>query len=66
MAVVSLFVPIVGLMSIYNTGNRIRQAQTTAGAPAEAFGMLGLVASIFFVLDMPYHNSQLDHVWQNG
>ena len=62
----SLFVPIVGLISIYNTGNRIRQAQTTAGAAAEASSLLGLIASIFFVLDIPYYNSQLNNVWQHG
>jgi hypothetical protein len=65
-AVVSLFIPVVGLISIYNTGNRIRQAQTTAGAPSEASGLLGLIASIFFVLDIPYYNVQLNKVWQHG
>ena len=65
-AVVSLFIPIVGLISVYNTGNRIRQAQSTAGAPAEASGLLGLIASIFFVLDIPYYNSQLNNVWQHA
>jgi hypothetical protein len=65
-AVVSLFIPVVGLISIYNTGNRIRQAQTTAGAPSEASGLLGLIASIFLVLDIPYYNVQLNKVWQHG
>jgi len=65
-AVVSLFIPIVGLISVYNTGNRIRQAQSTVGAPAEASGLLGLIASIFFVLDIPYYNSQLNNVWQHA
>ena len=62
----SLFIPIVGLISIYNTGNRIRQAQTTAGGPPEASGLLGLIASIFLVLDIPYYSSQLNKVWQHA
>jgi hypothetical protein len=65
-AVVSLFIPVVGLISIYNTGSRIRQAQATAGGPAEASGLLGLIASLFFVLDIPYYSSQLNKVWQHA
>jgi hypothetical protein len=65
-AVVSLFIPIVGLISIYNTGNRIRQAQTTAGGMPEASGLLGLIASLFLVLDIPYYSSQLNKVWQHA
>ena len=65
-AVVSLFIPIVGLISIYNTGTRIRQAQTTAGAPAESSGLIGLVASLFLVLDLPYYNVQLNNVWKHA
>jgi len=65
-AVVSLFIPVVGLVSIYNTGNRIRQAQTAAGGAGEASGVLGLIASIFLVLDIPYYSSQLNKVWDHA
>ena len=65
-AVVSLFIPIVGLISIYNTGNRIRQAQTAAGSPAEASGLIGLIASIVLALNVPYYSSQLNRVWQRA
>ena len=39
LAVLALFLPIVGLFSVYNTGKRIRQAQTIAGIPADASGV---------------------------
>jgi hypothetical protein len=64
LAVICLFIPIVGLISIYNTGNRIRQAQATSGGPAESSGVIGLITSIFFALDVPYYSSQLNQVWQ--
>jgi uncharacterized membrane protein len=66
LAVISLFIPIVGLVSIFNTGNRIRQAQATAGAAPEASGLLGLILSFFVALVLPYYSSQLNKVWQHG
>ena len=63
LAVLSLFVPIVGLVSMYNTGNRIRQAQATSGGAPEASGVLGLLGSIFFALNVPYYSAQLNRVW---
>jgi len=64
LAVLSLFIPIVGLISIYNTGNRIRQAQATSGGAPEASGLLGLLASIVFALNVPYYSAQLNRVWR--
>jgi hypothetical protein len=64
LAVLSLFIPLVGLVSIYNTGNRIRQAQATSGGAPEASGLLGLLASIVFALNVPYYSAQLNRVWR--
>jgi hypothetical protein len=66
LAVLSLFVPIVGLISIYNTGGRIRQAQTLAGVAPTASGGIGLVLSFVFGLYLPYYNSQSNAVWIAG
>jgi len=63
LAVLSLFIPIVGLISIYNTGNRIRQAQATSGGAPEASGLLGLLGSIVLALNVPYYSAQLNRVW---
>jgi hypothetical protein len=64
LALLSLFVPIVGLVSIYNTGKRIRQAQTVAGIAPEASGLLGLVLYFVFGLWLPYYNSNNNKVWR--
>jgi len=64
LAVLSLFIPIVGLVSMYNTGDRIRQAQTTSGVSPEASGLLGLLGSIILALNVPYYSAQLNRVWQ--
>jgi hypothetical protein len=63
LAVLSLFIPIVGLISIYNTGNRIRQAQATSGGAPEASGLLGLLGAIVLALNVPYYSAQLNRVW---
>jgi hypothetical protein len=64
LALLSLFVPIVGLVSIYNTGKRIQQAQTVAGITPEASGLLGLVLYFVFGLWLPYYNSNNNKVWR--
>ncbi len=63
LAVLSLFVPIVGFVSIYNTGGRIKQAQTLAGVPPTTSGAIGILLSIFFALDVPYYSAQANTVW---
>jgi len=64
LAVLSLFVPIVNLVSIYNTGGRIRQAQSVAGAAPMASGVIGLLLAFVIGLDLPYYNSQANHAWR--
>jgi len=63
-AVLALFVPIVNLVSIYNTGGRIRQAQTAAGAVPAASGLAGMLLAFVIGLDLPYYNAQANHAWR--
>ena len=63
LAVLSLFVPVVGFVSIYNTGGRIRQAQTLAGILPTTSGGIGVLLSIFFALDLPHYSAQANTVW---
>ncbi len=63
LAVVCLFVPIIGLVSIYNTGKRIRQAQAIAGSHPSASGVIGVLLTFVFALYLPYYNSQANDAW---
>jgi len=63
-AVLALFVPIVNLVSIYNTGGRIRQAQVLAGATPVASGLVGVLLAFVIGLDLPYYNAQANHAWR--
>ena len=63
-AVLCLFVPIVNLVSIYNTGGRIRQAQAAAGATPAASGWIGVVLTFVIGLDLPYYNAQANQAWR--
>jgi hypothetical protein len=65
LALLALFVPIVGLVSIYNTGTRIGQAQQLSGLGTQCSGALGLVASFFFALQTIYLQGQLNKVWNS-
>jgi len=64
-AVLCLFVPVVNLVSIYNTGGRIRQAQAAAGAPPSSSGLVGMLLTFVFGLDLPYYNAQANLAWQS-
>lgn len=64
LAVLSLFIPIVGLISIYNTGKRIGQAQGIAGLPVSASPILGLILAFFAALYVPYYIVNTNAVWQ--
>ena len=66
LAVLALFLPIVGLFSVYNTGKRIHQAQTIAGIPADASGVLGVVLTFVIALWTPYYIAKANDVWEAG
>ena len=57
-------VPVVGLVGVYRTGQRIRQAQITAGLSPDASGEIGVETAILFAMVVPYYNSELNRLWQ--
>jgi hypothetical protein len=63
LAVLTQLIPIVGLVSIYNTGKRIEQAQTTAGVLDRASAGLGVAAAVCFAMVLPYYSSELNTIW---
>ncbi len=66
LAVLALFIPIVGLFSVYNTGKRIQQAQTVAGVPADASGVIGVILTFVLALWTPYYIAKANRVWEAG
>jgi hypothetical protein len=66
LAVLSLFVPIVDWVSVFNTGKRIRQAQEIAGLPATASGGIGVLLTFIFGLWVPYYVAQVNTVWESA
>jgi hypothetical protein len=54
---------IPAIVSIINTGSRIRQAQQTAGAEERCSGGLGLLLAILGGFHHVYYQSQLNKVW---
>jgi len=65
LAMLTQLIPIVGLVSVYRTGQRILQAQTTARLSPDASGELGVVTAILFAMVVPYYNAELNWIWSN-
>jgi len=63
LAVLSMFVPIAGFVSVYNTGNRIAQAQQLSGSAEKCSGVLGVVGCFILGLNALYYQSQLNGLW---
>lgn len=64
MAVLALFVPIVGFISIYNTGKRIQQAQTASGNQPTCSPVVGLLLGWIIYGHTFYYQDSLNSVWQ--
>ncbi len=64
LAVLSQLVPVLGLVSVYRTGQRIRQAQITAGIVPDASGSLGVVTAVLLLMVVPYYTEELNAVWR--
>ena len=50
-------------VSVYRTGDRIQQAQTTSGANERCNGWLGILLYMLGGFNMVYYQSQLNKVW---
>ena len=66
LSVLAMFIPIAGLVSVYNTGKRIAQAQELSRMDSPCSGVLGVVACFFFGLNAIYYQSNLNRVWAQG
>ena len=64
LAVLSLFVPVVSLVSIYNTGKRVQQAQAAAGMQPTTSPVIGLLLGWFIYGHSFYYQDALNTVWQ--
>ncbi|MEX2275463.1 MAG: DUF4234 domain-containing protein [Actinomycetota bacterium] len=53
-------------ISVYRTGERIMRIQLHAGVPAPISPALGLLASLFFALHIPYMQEHLNRVWSQA
>lgn len=66
LAVLAMFVPIAGWVSIVHTGKRIAHAQQSAGLPATCSGGVGLLLTFFFGLYTLYYQGHLNKLWEAG
>ncbi len=53
-------------VSIYRTGGRIERMEEKANIARSVEPVLGLVASLFYALHVPYYQSHLNGVWNVG
>jgi hypothetical protein len=66
LSLLSQFVPIVNLISIWRTGERINRMQRQAGLPESVLPILGLIASLFYFLHVVYYQSEVNKVWDRA
>jgi hypothetical protein len=66
LAMLSQFVPIVNLISIWRMGERINRMQTKAGLTQSTMPILGLIASLFYFLHVVYYQSEVNKVWDRA
>jgi len=50
-------------VSIYRTGGRIERMEGKAGIARSVEPVLGLIASLFYALHVPYYQSHLNGIW---
>ena len=63
-SLISQFIPIAGLVSFYNSGDRIQRAQRTAGTSDDCSALAGLLLMVFVIITgVVYYQSQLNKIW---
>jgi len=65
LAVLALFIPIVGWVSLYNTAQRISQAQQAVGRVPSANGWIGIILSWIGGFQGIYYQSELNGLWNS-
>jgi hypothetical protein len=63
LSVLSLFIPIAGIVSFVRTGGRINQAQRASSSRYRCSGLVGLLLMLVAGLGIVYYQSQLNKVW---
>ena len=59
-----LLVVVPYLVSVYRTSMRVATAQQTAELIPTSRGGVGVLASVVFFLHVPYHQAQVNKVWE--
>ena len=65
LSLLALFVPIVGYVSIWNTGTRVAMAQNLSGRFQTCSGALGTVLAFFILGNTFYYQSELNNLWRS-
>jgi hypothetical protein len=63
LSVLAMYVPVANVVSLLRTGERIRRAQTGAGLEATCRPWRGVLLTVLFAMNIPYHQAQLNRVW---
>jgi hypothetical protein len=66
LSVLALFVPIVNLISLWRTGERIQRMEDTVGIGRSVEPILVVLAAIAYALHVPYLQSHLNKVWDRA
>jgi len=64
LSVAAMYVPGANIVSLLRGGERIRRAQSQAGLEPTCTPWKGLVLAPVFAMNIPYHQSQLNRVWE--
>jgi uncharacterized membrane protein HdeD (DUF308 family) len=59
-----IFLIIPPFVSVYRTGERVQRMQEKAGVPQQVSPALALLASLVFVVHVPYLQENLNKIWR--
>lgn len=62
-SVVAMYIPVANVVSLLRGGERIRRAQQEAGMEPTCEPWRGVLLTLLFAMNIPYHQSQLNRVW---
>mgnify|MGYP003617528621 CR=1 FL=1 len=65
MAMLAQLIPIVGYVSVWNTGTRVRSAQAFSGRFETCSGALGFLLGFIILGNTFYYQSELNNLWRS-